>query len=278
VETNGRNATRYWSHARIPGLTCLQADFTSHVYAPHTHDAFVVAVTEAGGSEFTSRGMVEEATPAVLLVFNPDEPHSGRMGRSRRWRYRSHYLSAAGIGHVASRLGIAAPSYFMRNAFTDPDLITAFRALHRAEDDDALASEEALLDGFGLLFARHGSGGPPVPAAPRDRAKLRQVLDALHDRHGESLTLDDLGAPASLSPYQLIGLFKRSLGLTPHAYLTQVRLKAAMAHLRGGKPIAEAATLAGFYDQAALNKHLKRSHGVTPRQYALAVGARNFDQ
>jgi AraC-like DNA-binding protein len=277
VEPAARNATRYWSDARIPGLTCLHADFTSHAYAPHTHDAFVIAVTEAGGSEFTSRGRVEEASPAALLVFNPDEAHSGRMGRSRRWRYRSHYLSAEAIAHVAARLGIAATPYFMCNRFTDPDLIAAFRALHRA-GDDALASDEALIEGFGLLFARHGCGGTPVPAVPRDHARLRPILDALHDRHAESLTLDQLGAPAGLTPYQLIGLFKRGLGLTPHAYLTQVRLKAAMAHLRRGKPIAEAATLAGFYDQAALNKHLKRSHGVTPRQYALAVGARNSDQ
>jgi len=28
----------------------MHADFTSHEYAPHTHDAFVIAVTEAGGA------------------------------------------------------------------------------------------------------------------------------------------------------------------------------------------------------------------------------------
>ena len=42
-----RNSSRYWKDAHVPGLSCLAADFTSHDYAPHSHDALVVAVTEA---------------------------------------------------------------------------------------------------------------------------------------------------------------------------------------------------------------------------------------
>jgi hypothetical protein len=83
-----RNSSRYWKDAHVPGLSCLAADFTSHDYAPHSHDAFVVAVTEDGGSQFKSRGSTEEASASALLVFNPAEPHSGRMGWSRRWQYR----------------------------------------------------------------------------------------------------------------------------------------------------------------------------------------------
>jgi len=45
---------------------------------------------------------------------------------------------------------------------------------------------------------------------------------------------------------QLIGLFKRTTGLTPHAYLTQIRLGIACRHLRRGLPIAEVAAVAGF--------------------------------
>ena len=83
--------------ARIAGLSCLCADFTDHAYAPHSHDALVVAVTEAGGSEFRSRGEAHEAAASALLVFNPAEPHSGRMARSRRWRYRGLYLDGAAL-------------------------------------------------------------------------------------------------------------------------------------------------------------------------------------
>jgi len=59
-------------------------------------------------------------------------------------------------------------------------------------------------------------------------------------------------------------------GLTPHTYLTQIRLRAARELLRRGSPLAEAALAAGFYDQSALHRHFKRAYAITPRQYLAA--------
>jgi AraC-like DNA-binding protein len=61
--------------------------------------------------------------------------------------------------------------------------------------------------------------------------------------------------------------------MTPHAYLTQIRLGAACHHLRRSRPIADAAAAAGFYDQSALTRHFKRAYGMTPLQYVHAIGA-----
>ena len=268
-----RNSSRYWQDARVPGLSCLAADFTSHDYAPHSHDALVVAVTEAGGSEFRSRGTTEEASASALLVFNPDEPHSGRMGWSNRWRYRGLYLRQSAIDAVGRSLGIATTPYFTANVVRDPALVASFLTLHRALDDDRdpFEERELLVGSFGVLFGRHGSGGQRPPGAPRD-LELASVVQALmNERHAEELTLDDMGAAVGLTPFQLIGLFKRATGLTPHAYLTQVRLKAAFRELKAGTPIVEAALAAGFCDQSALNRHFKRCFGITPLQWLRAA-------
>lgn len=266
-----RNRTRYWDDPCVAGLSCLHADFTTHDYAPHAHDGFVIAVTEEGGAEFTSRGEVAEATPAVLLVFNPDEPHSGRMGRSRRWRYRSLYLGESAITDLARLLGVDRIPHFIRNRFSDPDLIAAFLDLHCALDrgEDPLRQRELLAGSFGRLFGRHGSG-PRIDAASRASARFARVVALIRDRLAANLTLEEMAAAADLTPFQLIGLFKRTVGLTPHAYLVQLRLQAAMRALKAGMPIAEAATAAGFYDQSALTRHLKQSFGVTPLQFARA--------
>ena len=84
----------------------MRADFTTHEYPPHIHEALVVAVTENGGSVVKSRGQVEEATPSTLFVFNPAEPHAGWMGWSERWQYRSMYLTQAALDQ--SRPGSAS--------------------------------------------------------------------------------------------------------------------------------------------------------------------------
>lgn len=268
-----RNRTVYWNDRHMPGLSLMCADFTTHSYPPHVHEAFVVAVTEDGGAEVKSRGQVGQAHAACLYAFNPAEPHSGWMGASPRWRYRGFYLPHQAIRSLASGLGIEAVPYFMRNDFTDPDLIAAFLALHRRlqADGDPMAGREALLAAFAALFDRHGSGGERPEAAPADRALFVRVRQDMLEQSAEPLTLDRLGAPFGLTEFQLIGLFNRVAGISPYAYLTQLRLNAACRLLKRQTPIADVALAAGFYDQSALTKHFKRCYGITPLQFARAA-------
>jgi AraC-like DNA-binding protein len=271
-----RNTTKYWWDRHVSGLSLMRADFTTHEYPPHAHQAFVVAVTEQGGSIIKSRGRVEEADRAALFVFNPDEPHAGWMGRSRLWRYRSLYLTQSAIDTVAGELGVERLPYFTENLFRDADLIEAFLSLHQALEAsrDAFHQREFLVGSFGRLFQRHGSGGGRIAAAPRDDTLLRAAIGRMRSEYGRDLQLHDLAAPLGLTAFQLIGLFRRTTGLTPHAYLTQVRLGAACRGLRRGLPIADVAADAGFYDQSALTRHFKRCYALTPRQFAAAAAAR----
>ena len=256
----------------MAGLSLLNADFTTHEYPLHTHDALVVAMTEQGGSIVKSRGRIEEATPATLFVFNPEEPHGGRMGWSERWKYRSMYLTRPALDEMARALGIEEIPYFTRNVFTDRDLIEAFLAMHLAieEGRDAFEERELLVASFGRLFLRHGSGAR-IQAPPRDRALFERVRERMQAEHRRDLRLETLAADVGLTTFQLIGLFKRTAGLTPHAYLIQLRLGMACRHLRRLRPLADVATDVGFYDQSALTKHFKRCYGITPLQFARAA-------
>jgi len=268
-----RNVTEYWWDRHTCGLSLMRADFTTHEYPPHTHQAFVVAVTEQGGSVIKSRGRVEEAHRSSLFVFNPAEPHAGWMGSSRLWRYRSLYLTQSAIDTVARELGIETLPYFTQNLFRDADLIEGFLSLHRALEAsrDAFHERELLVGTFGRLFERHGSGGGRIEAAPRDGALVNSVIEVMRARHTENLGLAELAHDIGLTTFQVIGLFRRTVGLTPHAYLTQIRLGAACRGLRQGLPIADVATAAGFYDQSALTRHFKRAYALTPRQFARAA-------
>lgn len=269
------NRSRFWADPQVPGLSLMCADFTTQEYAPHWHEALVVAATESGGAEFTSRGASDRAAPARLLVFNPAEPHSGRMGASRHWRYRAFYLAQPALQAVARGLGLAAVPHFTGNAVADPALAHAFLGLHRALEDgrDTLGAHEQLYRGFAALFARHGSGGGRIAEGAADRPAVAAIVDFMHAHHDQDLSLDDMGRRFGLTPFQLIRAFKKAVGLTPHAYLTQLRLNAACRLLRRRTPIAEAAAAAGFYDQSALTRHFKRSYGITPLQFARAAAA-----
>jgi AraC-like DNA-binding protein len=251
----------------------LRADFTAHEYKPHVHDELVVAATERGGAVIKTRGVLEEAQPSALFVSNPEEPQSAWMGHSRCWRYRALYLNSTAMQEVAAGLGVVTLPRFTRNLLADRELIDSFLSLHRVLEAgrDPLHQRELLIDSFGRLFERHGRDGGGVAAAPKDRDLFHKVAQLMRDRYYGSLLLEDLASVVGLTAFQLIGLYKRVVGLTPHAYLTQLRLRAACRHIRAGMPIAEAAVVSGFCDQSALNRHFRQSYGITPMQLAKAV-------
>ena len=272
-----RNITTYWTPPASHGLSLMVAEFTTHEFPAHTHDAFVLAVTEFGGSEFKSRGNVAHADPSKLLVFNPEEPQAAWMGRSTHWEYRAFYMAKPAMATLARDLGLAELPYFLQNRFPDQDLIKPFLALHRAleEASDPMGARQLMIEAFARLFRRHGSGRRPERSNVRDKERVQAAIDLMQARYGDALTLDDLSQALGVTNYQLIGLFKRTLGLTPHSYLTQVRLGAACRLLKRGVAIAETAALCGFYDQSALTHHFKRSYALTPLQFAQAFTHRH---
>lgn len=264
-----------WADAGLPGVLLLRADFTTHEFAPHVHDELVIAVTEEGGAEFDSRGQRDHADVGSTLVFNPGEPHAGRLGRSARWRYRAFYLDERALGRLAGDLEVAREALpgFCTNKLSDPEMAKALRRLHAASEADAslLGRQSGLLLAMAALYGRYGSPRPVTPMAGEERSRMHRAADYLHSHYAQPVTLDQLSAAAGMSAFHLVRCFKKQLGLPPHAYLTQLRLQAARRLLATGHGLAEAAAAVGFYDQSALSRHFKKIYGVTPGQYARAV-------
>lgn len=270
---NDGNVTHYWCDRDIHGLSLMRADFKSHDYARHMHDAFVIVVTEVGGSRVYSRGVVNEIKSNLLFVSNPVETQSSCMSGIPRWRYRSFYLDVAGITEISKSLGITTVPSFTQNYYRDADLIDRFRSLHQSFElgGDALGQREGFVETFASLFRRYGSGSMRLEPVPGDRTILRRVVELIQERYAEPLPLEDLATVSGLTQFQLIGLFKRAAGITPHAYVTQVRLDVARRMLGRGCGIAHTAAASGFYDQSALTRHFKRCYGMTPLQFVRSV-------
>lgn len=250
----------------LPDVSLMLADFTSHTFPPHVHDAMVVAITEEGAAEFTSRGTTAFAYAGSILAFNPAEAHAGRLAGSPRWRYRAFYVSQPAVARLVAQWDTGASPYFESNLIDDRTFAQQLLTLHRqiaAGEDCADAFTSAL----GHLAVRGASRGRP-PAARR--ATLAKALRLIHEHYDEPLRLADLTDAVGLSPWQLIEAFRAAYGLTPHAYLNQVRVHAAARLLRRTGRAADVAASCGFYDQSALLNHFKRCFGVTPGQYSQA--------
>jgi AraC-like DNA-binding protein len=97
---------------------------------------------------------------------------------------------------------------------------------------------------------------------------VQQVRAYLEAHYAANVSLEQLAALTNFSSFHLVRVFRTAIGLPPHAYLTQVRLRHAKRLLAAGLPIAQVAAEIGFTDQSHLARHFKQLAGVTPGQYA----------
>ena len=277
ARSDPRNHSHIWADPDIGGLLMMRADFTTHSFAPHVHDELVIAVTEVGGSEFRSRGVRDHADPGTILVFNPGEPHSGSVDERKRWRYRAFYLAEAALAQFANDLELQPKAHplFLMNKLQDKRLYERFLALHAIAErsGSVLDKQSELLIALARLFITHGDPAPKLLQVGSEKTAVSVLMQYLQDNHEASISLNDLAALTEMSAFHVIRSFNREVGLSPHAYLTQVRVRRARDLLEAGTSPAETAAMVGFYDQSALTRHFKRIYGVTPGQYAEAVGA-----
>jgi AraC-like DNA-binding protein len=265
-------AARFFIPGRFPDLDCLTATFRTYVYAPHVHETYVLGIISAGCETWNARGARHYAAPGDVLFNLPLDVHDGApFGDS--YTYRMTYPTVAFMQRVSSMVcgrTVRATPTFKTSVVRDPVGARLFADAHAALERgvDSLAGEELLLRAYGRLLVLHAA----IPAATmrREPAPVARVRDAIEQRYAESLTLTELAEIARLSMYHLIRAFRAEVGLTPHAYLIDVRVRRARELLRADVTPAEAALRVGFADQAHLTRAFKARIGVAPGAYQRA--------
>lgn len=257
------------------GVETIRAHFKGHAYDPHDHDDILVGVTEQGVQQFQCRRRVHTSTPGRVILIEPGEVHDGRGPRDDGFTYAMLYLPyrpfaarMAEVGELGRASGASGGALGFRDTLSDdPDLGTvirsAFLALHGRE---GRLARDLALDRLARALAGHAAVGASA-GARRPQRVAALARDALHARMAEDIGLEELAALAGVDRFRLNRAFRDSFGLSPHAYLVQLRLKAARRLLAVGQTPAAAAAEAGFADQSHLGRWFRRAYGMTPAAY-----------
>jgi len=123
----------------------------------------------------------------------------------------------------------------------------------------------------------HGDGGMAAPARPHPAdisPAIRKVIEFIELNFSEALRLPELAEQCNLSMHRFATVFRRQVGIPPHQYLCQVRVRQAQRLLRQGLSPADAAIEVGFFDQSHLCRHFRRQYGVSPGRFAAAFRPR----
>ncbi len=268
----GAEHARYFRPAGLDRIEALHAGFVQHAYRPHSHTAWTVAVMERGAARFTVDASPQRADAGELFLLEPEAVHTGMAAVPEGWVYKVLYVEPEVLCDWAERDG-RPPRAARWVVFQDPALRRALQHAHAAlaADGTGLAVEETVVSAVAALEPHLRAAGSAVRRRDRpEHAAVRRARAHLLEHWDQPVSLGELAAVAGLSRFELVRRFGAELGLPPHAFQTQLRVRRARRLLADGVPGAAVAAACGFADQPHLSRVFKRLVGVSPARFARA--------
>ena len=267
--------TKFWWDPQLD-VRLLQAHYVQHAYPRHSHNYYVICLIDSGEQSFWHEGRQHYTPPGGVILINPGAVHTGEAARAGGFSMRCIYPTIAQMQSAV--LGLAGRHQdlplFTRVRVDDTWAQASVSALHTAlaHSTSRLEREGCLTWTLAQLFERYGEVRAR-PALTNERQAVRKARRYLDEHFAEGVSLAELAAHVSLSPYHLLRTFRAETGLPPHAYLDNVRIRHAERLIAAGKPLAEVSAETGFSSQSHLTHRFRKIIGVTPGQYSRSCSA-----
>jgi len=203
------------------------------------------------GERARIRSACDQSAELHLLEFEAEgdglERYASRMGPPVPVRLpgAAHVLEGAGAGlsGAAADWGEAGPA----------DVIAFLRA--QAHLHELMA---AYLSGVRTRAA----SGPLLAYADQVRRQMAAHCDQEYD-------IETIARASGVSPHRFYQAFRELTGLTPHKYLSAVRLRRSLRLLAGEfRSVAEVAHAVGYADELYFSRVFKREMGLSPSAFA----------
>lgn len=131
-------------------------------------------------------------------------------------------------------------------------------------------------DGLAIFKERRangqeGRGGRPTTPSGQPRlpaGALKKVTDYTKVNLHDQIALEDLAREAHLSKYHFLRAFKATVGVTPHRYLTDLRMDQAADLLATRRhTVSSVASMCGYASAGRFTAVFRERYGVTPGAY-----------
>ena len=269
------NVVRFWTDVDLPGLEIRSSSYQRCSFSKHSHDTWSVGTILSGQGRFTRRGTTDSIGQGQTVLIPPEEVHAcNPESKSPPWAYLMFHLSDRLVRKAAQDVyrEHSADPVFPSQVLSDPEIHWHMVGLFDLVRNGAtrLEKETALLTFLSELLVRHAK--PPgeklrEAVEPRTASLIKEYLASNLEKN---VSMNELSDHVGVSMYHMLGVFRRAVGMPPHAYQVQMRIKEARKLLRKGYSIVDAALETGFYDQSHFTKKFKLSVGLTPRGYLRA--------
>ena len=206
--------------------------------------------------EYEGRSFVAHKKDIVILDCMKPQRYQALTRTSFYWFHFDGSASRAYFEHFKENRGI----HFQKTRGMEEHFVLIHDLMRSGCPDEGIMSVH-IHRIMALLFSSVGTGGTPSDIV----ARARVYMDA---HYMEKLSAEQIAEASRVSPSHLFRLFRKETGLTPYAYLTNVRMEHAMKMLLNTScTVEEIADYCAFCSSANFIRAFRQSTGVTPRKY-----------
>lgn len=252
----------------LPLVSAVTGTMIRNDFPVHVHGSLCLGSSLKGERIIMACGHETRIHEGRLFLIPAKMAHACSTDTGKDHSYRIIAIKPQFIDQVRMDMGLGTKSAtsFQVSEIEDDFLMELMEEFFSFidEGEDLLRLSETAYEIVSRLIARHALTREDAVVSVSGETSVIKAAGYMDANWDRQILLEELGKEAGMSQYHLLRLFRRVMGITPHAYLLQTRIKKAVQLLSENTPPAEVAALAGFTDQSHFTKVFRKQVGVTP--------------
>lgn len=260
---------RYWKSRNEDEMLFLTASSTSSAEQDklpkaHFHNTFTMSALEGGALPLSFKDHSVVLHPGEILIIGRKIPHMVEpIYKDEACNYRSITINKELLGddlltkikHSENSVSKICDEKIWRDFLREQQYMENGETKGINEIRDI--SEKILSEIEDNILFRFQIKSPYI----------RTLIDYIEENYLSSPGIEELAGIVNLSSYYLTRLFKQEIGMSPHAYINQLRINRAGDLIQQGESLLGIAYELGFADQSHFSKTFLKLTGMSPIRF-----------
>lgn len=233
----------------------------------NNYDSFLIMFVKKGSGYITLDSITYEISENQIAVIDCYRPHSyyTKTGWDILWLHFDGATARANYNLIYEMWGNIIA---LKDIYTvEKSMNKIYEMFHRNQIiKEALISKYITNFLTDILISTSDTGDNSHTNA------IEEIISFIGEHLLEDLTLEDLAARVSLSPYYFLRVFQKETGFTPHQYVIQTRIHSAKFFLKTtNTSVKEVGYNCGFKSESSFCTTFRKWVGMTPTKYRNAL-------
>ncbi|MDR1724363.1 MAG: AraC family transcriptional regulator [Tannerella sp.] len=233
-------------------LDCVVGHDVAHRFPLHSHRSLCIGLVTKGVRSMNVSGSHINISENEVFIINSNQPHS--------------IDDIVPHSYIALTVNGLADNTVFGNIVRSETAAEMLKSVAEAiiQKSDILASQWSLLFNYlktNYLFAE---------TIPSEGLMIKKVKKYISDNYYNQVAISEMAKEACMSKFHFCRQFRQKVGMSPHIYLINWRLRHANKCLKSNMPVLDAAIDAGFYDSSHLIRAFRSYMAVSPDDYRRA--------